>query len=40
MVRRERLHTALDRAMQRPLTVVAAPAGWGKTVLLSEWAVD
>lgn len=40
MVRRERLHAALDRAIERPLTVVAAPAGWGKTVLLSEWAAE
>jgi LuxR family maltose regulon positive regulatory protein len=37
---RERLHAALDTAIERPLTVVAAPAGWGKTVLLSAWAAD
>jgi LuxR family transcriptional regulator, maltose regulon positive regulatory protein len=40
IVRRDRLHRALDGAIDRPLTVVAAPAGWGKTVLLSEWSVD
>ncbi|MEN3283559.1 MAG: LuxR family transcriptional regulator, maltose regulon positive regulatory protein [Solirubrobacteraceae bacterium] len=40
IVRRERLHSALDAAIDRPLTVVAAPAGWGKTVLLSEWSAD
>src|SRR4051812_17571425 len=40
LVRRERLHAALERASDRPLTVVAAPAGWGKTVLLSAWAAD
>ena len=40
LVRRPRLHVALDRAIERPLTVVAAPAGWGKTVLLSAWAAD
>jgi LuxR family transcriptional regulator, maltose regulon positive regulatory protein len=40
LVRRERLHAAVDRAIERPLTVVAAPAGWGKTVLLSAWAAD
>jgi LuxR family transcriptional regulator, maltose regulon positive regulatory protein len=40
IVRRERLHWALDEAIDRPLTVVAAPAGWGKTVLLSEWSAD
>jgi LuxR family maltose regulon positive regulatory protein len=39
-VRRERLHAALDRAIEGPLTVVAAPAGWGKTVLLSAWAAE
>jgi len=40
LVRRQRLHGALDRAIERPLTIVAAPAGWGKTVLLSAWAAD
>ena len=39
LVRRGRLHSALDEAVERPLTVVAAPAGWGKTVLLTAWAV-
>jgi LuxR family maltose regulon positive regulatory protein len=40
LVRRERLHAAIEEAVERPLTVVAAPAGWGKTVLLSAWAAD
>jgi LuxR family transcriptional regulator, maltose regulon positive regulatory protein len=40
IVRRERLHSALDAAIDRPLTVVAAPAGWGKTILLSAWSAD
>jgi len=40
LVRRQRLHVALDRATERPLTILAAPAGWGKTVLLSAWAAD
>ena len=40
VVRRERLHDALDAAIERPLTVVAAPAGWGKTILLSSWSAD
>lgn len=35
-VERERLYAALD--MQRPLTVVVAPAGYGKTTLVSSWA--
>jgi len=28
------------RAADTPLTVVVAPAGWGKTNLLSSWAND
>jgi LuxR family maltose regulon positive regulatory protein len=39
-VRRQRLHAAVDRAIEQPLTVVAAPAGCGKTVLLSAWAAE
>jgi LuxR family maltose regulon positive regulatory protein len=35
---RPRLHTQLDAATQRPVTLVSAPAGWGKTVLVSAWA--
>lgn len=38
-VRRERLHRRLRLAETR-LTVVVAPAGWGKTSLLSGWAAD
>jgi LuxR family maltose regulon positive regulatory protein len=38
VVRRGRLDAAVDEAIERPLTVVVAPAGWGKTVLLSAWA--
>ncbi len=37
---RPRLHEALDEAVSRPLTLVAAPAGSGKTVLLGDWARD
>ncbi|WP_203903992.1 LuxR C-terminal-related transcriptional regulator [Virgisporangium aliadipatigenens] len=40
LVARPRLATMLDVATTRPLTVVTAPAGWGKTTLLSEWARD
>ena len=37
MVSRRRLLDALDAAVQRPLTLLAAPAGAGKTALLSSW---
>lgn len=37
-VSRPRLLAALDAALSRPVTLVAAGPGWGKTVLLSEWA--
>jgi len=39
MVARERLVRQLRQAETR-LTLVVAPAGWGKTSLLSEWAAD
>ena len=35
---RERLLTILDEAFSRPLTLLSASAGWGKTTLLSAWA--
>jgi LuxR family maltose regulon positive regulatory protein len=34
---RERLSAALDRASQRRLTVVCAPAGFGKTTAVVQW---
>jgi LuxR family maltose regulon positive regulatory protein len=37
-VRRTRLLDRLDLALRHPLTLVVAPAGWGKSVLLSSWA--
>ncbi|TDW21885.1 ATP/maltotriose-dependent transcriptional regulator MalT [Kribbella kalugense] len=37
LVTRERLHSALDLGVRAPLTLVVAPAGTGKTVLLSDW---
>jgi LuxR family maltose regulon positive regulatory protein len=37
-IARPRLLHRLDRAALRPLTVVRAGAGWGKTVLVSAWA--
>jgi LuxR family transcriptional regulator, maltose regulon positive regulatory protein len=38
LVERERLLAALDGALSTPLTLLSAPAGWGKTTLLSAWA--
>ncbi|MET9272010.1 LuxR C-terminal-related transcriptional regulator [Kribbella sp. NPDC003557] len=37
LVSRERLHSALDLGVRTPLTMLVAPAGTGKTVLLSDW---
>ena len=37
LVTRERLHDALDLGVRSPLTLVVAPAGTGKTVLLADW---
>jgi LuxR family transcriptional regulator, maltose regulon positive regulatory protein len=37
---RERLLELLDAGAQRPLTLLAAPAGAGKTALVSGWIVD
>jgi LuxR family maltose regulon positive regulatory protein len=36
-VQRERLHAALDRAVERPLTLIVGPPGAGKTTLLAGW---
>jgi LuxR family maltose regulon positive regulatory protein len=38
MVRRQRLHDLVTRCASRTITLVSAPAGWGKTALLSDWA--
>ena len=38
IVSRERLFRRLDENDTRKLSVVVAPAGWGKTTLLAEWA--
>jgi LuxR family maltose regulon positive regulatory protein len=40
LVRRPRLRETLRRGLQGPLTLLAAPAGWGKTTLLGEWRAD
>src|SRR5262245_46114349 len=37
-VRRERLTRVLAGAGRAPVVVVSAPAGWGKTVALADWA--
>ncbi|MEU4690542.1 LuxR C-terminal-related transcriptional regulator [Actinoplanes sp. NPDC023714] len=37
-VDRPRLFQLLDQATHKPLTVVRAGAGWGKTILVSAWA--
>lgn len=37
LVMRTRLLTHLDRGLERPLTIVSATAGFGKTTLLSAW---
>jgi len=40
LVRRPRVHETLDRYPDRTVTLVCAPAGFGKTTLLSDWAAD
>ncbi|HMJ04546.1 MAG TPA: LuxR C-terminal-related transcriptional regulator [Conexibacter sp.] len=36
-IARDRVHELLDRARARPLTVVRAPRGYGKTTALADW---
>ena len=36
-VERTRLWDLLDRAAARPISLVAAPAGFGKTTLVAQW---
>jgi LuxR family maltose regulon positive regulatory protein len=38
LIRRRDLMAALDRAVQKRVTIVSAPAGTGKTSLLRAWA--
>jgi LuxR family maltose regulon positive regulatory protein len=40
LVERPRLHELLDGGEGRKLTLVSAPAGFGKTTLLVEWLVE
>ena len=37
MVSRPRLTSLLDRGLQYKLTLLSAPAGFGKTTLMSDW---
>jgi hypothetical protein len=37
VVRRARVRERLERGLHRPVTLVCAPAGYGKTTLLSDW---
>jgi LuxR family maltose regulon positive regulatory protein len=37
-VARQRLLGLLDEGAKGPLTLLAAPAGYGKTLLLTSWA--
>lgn len=37
LVQRERLYAALEQSVYEPLTLVSAPAGYGKTTLVSHW---
>lgn len=40
LVKRERLLTLLDAACSHPLTLLLAPAGFGKTTLVAQWITD
>jgi LuxR family transcriptional regulator, maltose regulon positive regulatory protein len=40
LVARERLLTQLDAGLERKLTLLSAPAGFGKTTLVSQWVAD
>jgi LuxR family maltose regulon positive regulatory protein len=40
LVCRERLHGILEHGLQTPLILVSAPAGYGKSALVSHWAAS
>lgn len=40
LVARERLKVELDASSSKPLTLVSATAGWGKTTLLADWVAS
>jgi LuxR family maltose regulon positive regulatory protein len=39
LIHRQRLHDLLTTGLRCPLTLLSAPAGYGKTSLLSEWVL-
>ncbi len=39
-IRRSRLHKILQEGMERALTLVSAPAGFGKTTLVAHWLAE
>ena len=40
LVSRDRLQDVINLGLHRKLTLISAPAGYGKTTLLSEWAAQ
>ena len=40
LVSRPRLHARLTAGLQSCCTLIAAPAGWGKTLLVSSWLAE
>lgn len=40
LVRRPRLLARLNEGLTRPLTLISAPAGFGKTTLIGEWHAE
>jgi LuxR family transcriptional regulator, maltose regulon positive regulatory protein len=40
LIQRLHLHEQLQKGMMHSLTLVSAPAGYGKTTLLSQWAIQ
>jgi len=39
LIARDRLLAQLDAALEQPVTLLCAPAGYGKTTLVSQWLV-
>ena len=40
LIQRTTLLDAMAVALRRKITLVSAPAGWGKTTLLAQWVVS
>ena len=40
LVPRPRLHARLTAGLQSSCTLIAAPAGWGKTLLAASWLAE